>query len=314
MNDLQLFIDSTMREINEEYQRIQKRAVEDPGTAGDQGEENWATLLKDWLPANFQVVTKGRIITPDGTASPQIDVLVLKPEYPRKLLDKKLYLSSGVLAAFECKITLKAEHIEKSVKTAKIIRESLESRKGTTPYKELNSPIIYGVLAHSHVWKSEGSMPLENIERKLSESDYKYTTHPSEMIDVICIADLACWRTASIVYMGEKKEDWSPTFEKIYSYKETTITSYIKFSSENNQGKYFSPIGTLIATLYWKLGWENKSLRELSGYFNQVIVGNGSGIQRHWDFNEVFSDEMKKQIFKNGLKNGNKWDEWGLAF
>lgn len=139
-----------MREINEEYQRIQKRAAEDPGTAGDQGEENWETLLKDWLPANFQVVTKGRIITPDGTASPQVDVLLLKPEYPRKLLDKKLYLSSGVLAAFECKITLKSEHLEKSVKTAKIIRQSLESRKGTTPYKELNVQ-LYMAYWHIHM-------------------------------------------------------------------------------------------------------------------------------------------------------------------
>jgi hypothetical protein len=33
----------------EEYDRIQKRATEDPGTAGDQGEENWATLLRNWL-------------------------------------------------------------------------------------------------------------------------------------------------------------------------------------------------------------------------------------------------------------------------
>ena len=32
------------------YKLIQRRATEDPGTAGDQGEENWAELLRGWLP------------------------------------------------------------------------------------------------------------------------------------------------------------------------------------------------------------------------------------------------------------------------
>jgi len=37
---------SSNKEIEEEYNRIRKRAYEDPGTAGDQGEENWAELLR----------------------------------------------------------------------------------------------------------------------------------------------------------------------------------------------------------------------------------------------------------------------------
>jgi hypothetical protein len=47
-------------------------------------------------------VTKGRILTETGYASPQIDVLILHPSYPKILLDKKMYLSGGVAAAFEC--------------------------------------------------------------------------------------------------------------------------------------------------------------------------------------------------------------------
>lgn len=313
-NDLQQFFDTTMREINEEYHRIQRRAAEDPGTAGDQGEENWATLLRDWLPATFQIVTKGRIITPDGTASPQIDVLVLRPEYPRNLLDKKLYLSSGVLAAFECKITLKARHIEEAVKTAKFLRKSLKLEKETTPFKELHSPITYGVLAHSHSWKSKGSTPLDNIERKLSECDFNYTTHPSEMVDIICIADLACWVPSKIVYIGPNQKSWSPEFEEIYGFRETTTTSYINFSKEENHNRYFSSIGTLIATLYRKFGWENESIRGLADYFTQVIFSNGKGFQRHWDFNSVFSDELKKKILEKDVKNGSKWNEWSLNF
>ena len=87
-----------------------------PSTAGDQGEENWATLLRKWLPNYFHIVTKGRILTDSGYASPQVDILVLYPSYPKILLDKKLYLSGGVAAAFECKTTLKAADIKKAVR------------------------------------------------------------------------------------------------------------------------------------------------------------------------------------------------------
>src|ERR1700733_122707 len=117
-HDIHDFVISSQKRIEAEYARIQKRAKEDPGTAGDQGEENWATLLKMWLPAYFLVVTKGRILTETGYASPQIDVLVLLPSYPKILLDKKLYLAGGVAAAFECKTTLKSAHITEAVNTS----------------------------------------------------------------------------------------------------------------------------------------------------------------------------------------------------
>ena len=148
-HDLYDFMRQLSNEMSAEYDRIQKRATEDPGTAGDQGEENWAELLREWLPRTYEVVTKGRIIGIDGRTSPQIDVLVLKSVYPEKLLSKKLFLAAGVAAAFECKTTLKSEHIEKAVETCVKIKNLYPVREGT-PYKELHAPIVYGLLAHSH--------------------------------------------------------------------------------------------------------------------------------------------------------------------
>ena len=49
-HDLYDFMQQISNEMAAEYDRIQKRATEDPGTAGDQGEENWAELLRGWLP------------------------------------------------------------------------------------------------------------------------------------------------------------------------------------------------------------------------------------------------------------------------
>src|SRR4051812_7486068 len=107
-HDLLDFMSGATIEMAQEYERIQKRASEDPGTAGDQGEENWATFFKEWLPPFFQIVTKSRILSHEGQTSPQVDVLVLSPSYPQALLDKKVYLAGGVAAAFECKVTLRA--------------------------------------------------------------------------------------------------------------------------------------------------------------------------------------------------------------
>ncbi|SRR6266566_7059110 len=84
------FMKSIQDGMAQEYFRIRKRTREDPETAGDQAEENWATLFRNWLPANYLVVTKGRIINEDGITSPQVDVLVLHPSHPMALRDKKL--------------------------------------------------------------------------------------------------------------------------------------------------------------------------------------------------------------------------------
>ena len=159
-HDLVDFMRQVSVDMAAEYERIQKRASEDPGTAGDQGEENWAELLRGWLPPTYEVVTKGKIISHDGRTSPQIDVIVLRSMYPKKLLNKKLYLAAGVAAAFECKTTLKASHIEKAMDTCVKIKNLYKPRE-ETPYQELHAPVVFGLLAHSHSWKGDKSTPEE---------------------------------------------------------------------------------------------------------------------------------------------------------
>ena len=44
-HDIHDFIISSQKEIADEYIRIRKRTLEDTGTAGDQGEENWASIF-----------------------------------------------------------------------------------------------------------------------------------------------------------------------------------------------------------------------------------------------------------------------------
>lgn len=313
-NDLVDFMNSATQDIENEYQRIQKRATEDPGTAGDQGEENWATLLRNWLPPTFQIVTKGRILSYKGIASPQVDVIILQPEYPKHLIDKKLYLAGGVLAAFECKVTLKSKHIKEFIKNSGEVKSYLEERKGS-PYKELHSPILYGLLAHSHSWKAENSKPIENIESKLWEADEEHIKHPIYCPDIICIADLGIWSTSKITFFGPRQiSDWTSKKE-IYGDKGSSTSAYVCHSNETkNQTEHFTPIGAMITSLLNKLAWEYPNIRTLARYFLlSEIRGTGRGNMRIWE-SSIYSDEIKHKVESGQLSNGIFWDEWSTGF
>lgn len=297
-HDIHDFLLSTQRLISEEYNRIQKRAPEDPGTAGDQGEENWATVLKNWLPSYFHIVTKGRILCDNGYTSPQIDILVLHPSYPRFLLDKKLYLAGGVAAAFECKITLKATHVKKAVLTASNIKKNLPQRIGT-PYRELNSSIIYGLLAHSHSWKGERSKPVDNINNVLVEADKNHVNHPKEQIDYICIADLGTWQSSKITFKGSKNTSYDNEMKRKYGVNGSAVTTYCAYlSNSSNQQEYFTPLGNLLAGLYSKLSWQFTDMRELNTYFSKVdMIGSGNLFMRSWAI-DVYSKKIRAKVYK----------------
>ncbi len=321
-HDIHQFVISSQKLLEEEYARIRKRAQEDPGTAGDQGEENWATLLRMWLPSYFYVVTKGRIITESGWVSPQVDVLVLSPSYPRILLDKKLFLSGGVAAAFECKTTLLAKHVKQAVETSAQIRRNLPKRQGT-PFKELNSPIIYGLLAHSHSWKNKRSSPVENVNEALWRADNEVVKHPIECIDFLTVADLATWAISKMTYFGPKLPSYDDTMAKVYGPDGSADTAYVAHAKsqdkqsakwEEHQMEYFSPLGVLLSYLYSKLAWTFPDMRQLEEYFRKAnLLGRGSGRTRLWGI-DIYSEAIRDRVYNGHLSNGIAFDEWSIHF
>lgn len=319
-HDLFDFLRQTSNEMAAEYTRIQKRATEDPGTAGDQGEENWAELLEGWIPSTYKVVTKGRIIGQDGHTSPQIDVLVLKNVYPEKLLNKKLYLAAGVAAAFECKTTLKASHIEEAVKTCVQIKNLYASRVGT-PYKELHAPIIYGLLAHSHSWKGKNSKPMENVNTRLLESDQSHISHPRECLDVLCVADLATWAVQKITFLSPQQlitnnADVLDTATKVLGPDGSALSSYIGHtSSPGNLVEPFTPIGVLIYYLSRMLAWENPTLRDLASDYGITTTNSCEygGSVRRWP-SAIYSEEVRSLVETRGVSSTRNWNEWDFAF
>jgi hypothetical protein len=311
-HELQQFIAQVSAEIDAEYERIVARATEDPGTAGDEGEENWATLLRKWLPATYHVVTKGRLLATSGEASPQIDVLVLYPSYPPALLEKKLYLAAGVAAAFECKLTLRPEHIRRAAATSARLRQFLPARWGS-PYKELFTPLTYGLLSHSHAWKAERSTPVENINRGLWKADQANVNHPREMLDVLCVADLACWNSGRGTFIGPSVTPWGDELASMYGPAGSATSTYVG-PGEHGSGPG-NPIGVFIAKLLRRLAWEDTGLRGIADYWQFAgLWGSGSGDVRLWDPADVYTLAVADQVINGRLVNGEPWNEWSIAF
>lgn len=299
--------------MTSEYERIYRRAAEDPGTAGDEGEENWATLFREWLPPAYHVETNGRLISHDGKMSPQVDVIVLRPAYPRKLLEKKVWLAGGVAAAFECKTTLTAAHVSDAVERCVSFKKLFRERTGT-PRRELRSPLIYGILAHSHSWKEVNSQPIANVQGALDRAGISIP-HPRFEIDFLCVADLATWSTS---YMTRYDAAWKPQAEEqlsnVFGASCGPMTSLICHSRQSqSQSDEFQPIGSLLNHLIEAMAWDDPALRDIADYYRLAnLGGSGSGNMRPWPLNS-YSPDVAAQIERGRITNGVPWDEWSIG-
>src|SRR5438045_7195805 len=73
-HDLWEFWKEANERIAKQYEKLRKRAAGHPNTAGDQGEIDWKTVLEQWIPKSYSIVTKGRLLFDDGESSPELDV------------------------------------------------------------------------------------------------------------------------------------------------------------------------------------------------------------------------------------------------
>ncbi|GAA2392056.1 DUF6602 domain-containing protein [Dactylosporangium salmoneum] len=309
-HELETFLGQVSVELGAEYERIRARAVEDPGTAGDEGEENWRRLLADWLPGTLNIRTKGRILGIDGTLSPQVDLVILQPSYPPKLAEKKVYLAGGVIAAFECKLTLKREHIVEAAATARkieAIANAINTHPIGTPRRDLRSPIAYGILAHSTVWRTE---PAARIEAVLNEELYR-DGHPRQMLDCVCVADTGFWSGDRLVM--PPRELLPPNTPVPIPPGGCVYGQYDRAANPSEIGGP-NPLHSLIGHLIQNLAWDLPDLRPLAQYWNLAQVA-GAGMSmpsesRIWTY-EVFSEYVRDRIRVTGPTQGEAWSPWG---
>lgn len=271
-HDLHSFIGQVQKDLSDEYDRIYSRATEDPGTAGDAAEESWAQVLRHWLPSAYKVQTKGRVISASGESSGQMDILVLSPSYPPFLLNRGYYLAPGVIAAFECKLTLKKRDIFSAVEKGAHFRRAL------TPEFSQYSPPLYGLLAHSHAWRNPRRLKIsDKISAILREAEIRHVRNPVEVLDMLCLANLGTWTLMRLPLITEDSElntcAMGPSF-----HPETDAYQ----STER-------PVGRFLTYLIRRLAVrEDNDLAALADYFKSVgLEDSGYGEPRKWPENNL---------------------------
>ncbi|BCF89099.1 DUF6602 domain-containing protein [Paraburkholderia largidicola] len=160
-----------------------------PDNGGKENELLWVEFFRKIIPNEFAIVHGGRIIGPDGEPWPQLDILILRPGAEKRLDAHGYYPSSTVLAAFECKLSLKAAHIKEAAENAALIKRMT----GDFSYSTIDDAIgtdfpYYGLigtgLARGLSWD------LNELKSKVLDVCALY--HPKLALDFIFINDFSC--------------------------------------------------------------------------------------------------------------------------
>lgn len=319
-SELGQFLQQDLDWMLSEYRRITARSAEDPGTAGDAGEENWATTIRNWLPDAYEVVTKGRVVNTYGQFTPQVDIIVLRPGYPRHLKERKVYLSTGIAAAFECKLTLRLADIRKAAATGATIRKICAPQRGShagSPYRVLYGAPVYGLLAHSASWKAHGSMPLRNIDRELKKI-LDTCEHPRDLIDILCIADLNCWESVKVIYNGPSlvpQHEWKKHCDEFGYPSDGCVMGGLGRWVADSGGTMLNPVGIAVCRLLERLAWDDPSIKPMADYFRLGVRRgrDGDTIHRWWPLS-VYPEEISTLLKLGGFENGAVWSEWNVFF
>lgn len=147
---------------------ITRDIVAHAGTKGDVSESRWIEMLKNHLPARYQV-SKAFVIDSENECSDQIDIVIHDRQYSPFVLkhDSALYVpAESVYAAFEVKqemsgdeITYAAEKIE-SVRRLHRTSIPIPHAGGTYPPKEPQH-ILGGLLCLRSSWSPPFGKPFE---------------------------------------------------------------------------------------------------------------------------------------------------------
>jgi hypothetical protein len=228
-----------------------------------------------------------------------MDVLVLSPSYPHGLSTEKYIFSGGVVAAFECKLTLRKPDVKRAFKAAHKIKKKIKPRLGT-PYGELNSSPIVGLLAHSQsLGKGRRSWTLhETIEA----FQHQFADHPRELLDIICVADTATLPLAKTVLIGPGLSD-DETEELAERKIKGAVAAMYVIQDEDR-----SILAGLIYELTFRLAFEDSSIRPWADHLANLGFYGGIG-RPIYCAEDALSQPVRKKLRAKGSEP-DRWSEW----
>ncbi|MDX6227027.1 MAG: hypothetical protein QOI76_417 [Frankiales bacterium] len=291
------------REVEEEYNRLHARALQDPQHAGHGGEATWIRLFEEWLPPAYEVGSRKYIVPEQGDETFETDIVVFNPGYPARLREREEVLAGGVAAAFSVKLTLDAAGLRDAVSRGARLRRAAKPRYGS-PRGEALGAFAFGLLAHSHSWRHPGSTPRENLVQSLWQLDHDYCIHPRETLDLLCIADLTTVTTLRASYLPALMSQAPPGVDV----SEGTVMTVMSMADEE---KTPGPVAVLIAALLVRLAYADPTVKPFAdGLRLTDTLGSASGHGRYFPVRDVYSEQVLDKL----PTHGNGIGDWASAF
>lgn len=235
---------------------------------------------------------------------------MLTPSYPRGLSNEKYVFAGGVVAAFECKLTLRLSVIKRAFETACAIKRKALARFGS-PYDELNRPPVFGLLAHSQSLKKgkRGLDLYEAAERYAAEC----SDHPRELLDLICVADTAVVTLGKHVLIGKNlsKEELEE-LESIDT-KAAVVAMYVVQDEDKrlDLDRSGAILAGLVYELTYRIAFEDTTIRPWADHLSNL--GFYGGIGRPLYCSEtVLSATIWQRLRKEGGSQ-ERWSKWNRS-
>ncbi|MBF6322350.1 DUF6602 domain-containing protein [Nocardia cyriacigeorgica] len=296
-------------EMSREYEKARALAARASGVqhAGHKGEAAWANALHAWLPPQYEIGKRKYILLEDDSTgvnkSAETDLVIFQPSYPERLRARDEILVSGVAAAFSVKNSLDRSGISEAIKEAATVRRATRLRSNTVK-DEILPPFLYGVLAHTHVWKRTESDPAGNVTKALAELDAEHSDNPREGLDLLCVADLGCWSRVTTIW----KYPEPGTFQaQVFPYGGVCsgfVTDHPGSDVGENEAHVatndtpkFPPFASLISILLNKLSYRDANVKPIAdGLRLTSPEGDRDGQLRHWHLMNALSSYAREQL------------------
>lgn len=230
--------------------------------------------------------------------SKETDLVIFHPSYPKRLREQTHILASGIVAAFSVKMTLNAQGIREAQDEAAALRRLLPPPNATIR-DDIISPILFGVLAHSHQWTAPGSDARGNVERALEDRPPR---NPREWIDVVCISDLACWSRLAVVILDH-------VLMAIRKSPGNTISDTPHVQDGLSRTDNSSALGVLVAFLNSRFAIFDPTLRPIAAGLRGLLPDGSSRlvVKHRWELDDALSRETRDTLHR-GTPRSPEWE------
>ncbi len=262
--------------VADDYEEARTNATAgNPQRAGHEGEGTWTRILRDWGPG-WPVVTRKYIVGPGGSSN-EVDVVILRPDYPTHLHHEPSVLSSGVAAAFSSKTTARRADVFEAVTQKRQLLAAAGPAGSRSPREILQGPFPFGLLAHGVDAKGNRA---EQTNRLIEwhEAASADATHPSEELDVMLVATtslLSNYRST----LAPRGSEWHP------------MTSIVTHKEHPAPG---APLAQFIYWLNQRLATPDRSAA-LAGLGEKYGAAEASGTMRWWDIG-LYPEHIRENL------------------